>query len=496
MNDWEPPTAETPINPPPADAPPPRNPLVIVLAIVTAIALIAAGIGWFKYADAQDEVDELETEVAELEQTVDSLQSGDESGSSDGDVLDDLLGELGEGLESGDLGDLGGLGDLGELGELFGDGSLLECLGGSGLGGLLGGDGSIDIPDEGLDAQYDAIAQWVEEERGLEFDEVPEPTYVDADEMESRIRNEIESSYPDEAVRADEELLKALGALPDDADLLDEYSDFVGASVAGYYDTKTGDLVVLADEDDSFDLLEQTTIAHELEHALADQDLGFPIDENETLGPDEDAQLAGLALIEGDATQTMTQFQLGAMSLGDITGMLDPGMLSEQLDTLNDAPTYFAQQLLFPYTEGQAFVCDLYNEGGWDTVNAAYVDPPETTAHIMFPDRYRNGEGPAETPNPEKPSGDWDEVRRTTFGAAELMFHLDAIGIDDARTIAADWAGGEIGQWRSGDDVAVRISLVQQNGADLCDPVSEWADALDDATVNCDGDNVTLSVGG
>src|SRR6201999_3921871 len=133
---------------------------------------------------------------------------------------------------------------------------------------------------------------------------------------------------------------------------------------------------------------------------------------------DPDRQLAGLGLIEGDATLTMSRFQLSATDPMDLLGSLGGGELQEQQEPLEDAPEYFAQQLLFPYTEGLSFVCALESEGGWAAVDGAYADPPTTTAQILFPERYTAGEGAVDVPDPQAPDGaGGEEVRRVTLGA-------------------------------------------------------------------------------
>ncbi|MGQ0823579.1 MAG: hypothetical protein ACT4OX_00875 [Actinomycetota bacterium] len=479
---------------PPATPAPQVSPVTIVLSIVTLVAVLAAAVGWFEAFSAERDVDDLKNEVEELRTELHRLEQdfGVVSDDTDTDTdteslgVEDLLDELG-----GE--DLGGLADM--LGTAGGAGSLFECFDDLDFAALLGGESTVDIPHDSLDAQFRAVAKWVEQHRGLGFESVPNPTYVSPEEMTDRIRDQIVTSYPADVARADQEMLIALGVLPPGTDLLEEYTEFAGSSVAGYFDPDTGELAVLADEDEPFDILELTTVAHELEHAVAHQALTLPIADDTNLSPDDDGQRAALALVEGDATLTMTQFQLAAATLDDLIDTLGTSALDSQISALADAPTYFAQQQLFPYFEGEAFVCALYGEGGWDAVDDAYKNPPTTTAQVMFPQRYLDSEGAIDAPNPEAPGDDWTEVRRTTFGAADLMFLFDAIGIGDARTHASAWAGGEIGQWRNGEDIALRLSLVERaTSSGLCQPLRNWANTLDDGTVECDGVNVLVTI--
>jgi hypothetical protein len=464
-------------NQPEPPAPPRRSPAIPIVIAVVVTALIATGLTWFIMRDdGDDEAASSTTTTTRREApTPDSSDRGDEEDPLSS--LDDLLGE-------------GGAGDLGGL--LGGDmAAMSKCVGGDDMSSLLGG--GDPIPDTDPRTQYDEIAQRVEDERGLTFDHVPEPVFVSSEEMQSRVEESIRTDYPADAVQADEELYKALGVIDDDTDLLDEYSKFVGSQVAGYYDPDTGELVVLGDDDEPFDALEMTTIAHELEHALADQKLGFPI-EDAPVAADEDKQLAGLSLIEGDATLTMTRFQLSAVDIMSLLGSLGGADLDAQTKALEDAPAYFASQLMFPYTEGLGFVCTLEADGGWQAVDDAYENAPTTTAQIMFPERYDAGEGAAETPDPTSPGAGWEHVRTTTFGAAELMFLFEDAGMSDARDRAEAWAGGKVSQWRNGDNVSVGIQLVQhEDHGDLCDSMQTWADKLDNASVSCADDSIAVA---
>lgn len=460
-----------------------RSPLVGLLALLTAVSVVAATIAVIAWRDARDDATDLRREVDLLEREVERLRGAEREDATGG--LDDLLGGLGGDGGAGDL--LGGL-DLG---------GATACLADGGLGGLLGGGGGgASIPDGDPRAQYEATAAWVEQERGLDFDEVPEPEFVSAGEMQTRVAEQIRADYPADLARADEELYEALGVIDPGTDLLDTYSEFVGSQVAGYYDPDTGELVVLGDEEEPFDAIELVTIAHELEHALADQALDIPI-EDDVRTEDPDAQLAGLALVEGDATLTMSRFQLAAIDLTDAFAMLLGGDFERQQQALEDAPPFLAAQLVFPYTEGLSFVCALESAGGWDAVDDAYRQPPTTTAQVLFPDRYTAGEGPVAVDPPAGPPGSgWERVRSTTFGAADVLFLLEDAGIADARDRAAAWAGGTVTQYRNGDDVAVRIGLAQHDDADdLCDSTREWAATVERAEVTCAGDRVSVAIG-
>ena len=144
----------------------------------------------------------------------------------------------------------------------------------------------------------------------------------------------------------------------------------MSGQVAGYYDPETGDVVVRVPEGGgSLDANGQTTLAHELDHALTDQALGLP--DIEEAGA-SDANLARLALVEGDATLLMQRFALQSIGLLDQLGAaLGPDAMAAQQD-LAGVPPYLRSELMFPYTTGMAYACRLQEDGGWRGVDAAY----------------------------------------------------------------------------------------------------------------------------
>ncbi len=534
--------SDTPGSPPPPPPPPVgdspgpsggggRRGLTVALVVLLVASLAGVGLLARSRRDERRRADRLADRLSSVEKDLEDLRDragGGGSGGGDAPNLDDLLGGDLEDLLGGLLGDLG---DLGGLGGLLGDdmGAMLECMGGAGsLGGLLGTGGDGDgpagggaaIPDDSLDSQYDAVADWVATERDLEFDEVPDPTYVTSEEMTERVQQEIRREYPDDTARLDSQLLSALGVVEPGTDMREMQAEFVGGQVAGFYDPRDGELVVLTD-DPSEPLAGSALIAlaHELEHALADQSLDLPIDVDEMSGS-SDEQMAATALVEGDATLLMYRFGADALTLADQMGMgLDPSSLQAQ-EALADAPAYLVSQLQFPYLDGLLFACGIEADGGWGAVDDAYADPPTTTAQILFPERYAAGEDAIDPPDPAAPGGTWKEARVRTLGAADLYWLFQAPGddpsaaLDNPRERAAGWAGGEVAQWTDGDDAAVGLSFVQHDdGADLCGSVTDWYRAAfpdsdeadidgglafegDDQTavVRCDADNVRLGI--
>lgn len=503
------------------------------VAGAAAVALVAtsatAAVQWRRAAEAEQRVEELARDLAVLESEVERLEAELEA-AQQADPLADLLRQLlGDGaglfeLFGGDLDDL--LGDLGELfggevgglGDLLGDVSTVPgaaCLtpdDGS-LAGML--DGLLaprPVPDD-PDELVALIADDVAELREHVWTEPVEVAFLDGEATRERLEELLlEAADPEEA-EVDQRLLEALGAIPPGTDLIELQRELLGQAVAGFYVPETGELVVRVPASGAIRPLDQITLAHELQHALADQHLGLPdLDAIE----DSDARLAAVSVIEGDATLSMQLWALEHLSLGDQLSMATaPDVLAAQ-QMLDDVPHFLQRQLLFPYTEGLDLVCSLYLEGGWEAVDAAYHEPPLTSAEVVHPDRA--GSEPASTAELASPPG-WTLARTDSFGLAALTWLFEAPGDDRGQALpaasdrAAAWAGGELRVWTSGSATAVGVALVDGGGeVPLCASVTDWYDAaFPDATrraaegatvfrssgtvalVACDGEDVRLA---
>lgn len=370
-----------------------------------------------------------------------------------------------------------------------------------------------------IEEQVRDIAAHVEELREMEFRRPAEPMFLDSRQTAARVRRLVLSEYTPRMAEAERRVLVALGAVPPGVDLRRARARALGEQVAGFYIPGEGQLVVRS-EPGALETLDLLTLAHELQHALADQNLDLPVPDRVRVGR-EDRDLAALALVEGDATLTMQRYALTLPLEGQL-GLLEPSAMAAARAGLRELPYYLRQELLFPYEQGLAFVCDLHGESGWGAVDDAYAAPPRSTAEVLFADRYARGDEPVDPPDPPGPGAGWNAGAVRSFGAANLLWLLEAPGgrragalgqPDDA---AAAWAGGEVHLWERGPDSAVALVLAERPGQDvLCQAVSKWytsafprvrasGSALDDglrldgarqdAVLTCTDDLVRLSI--
>src|SRR5216683_2589568 len=215
--------------------------------------------------------------------------------------------------------------------------------------------------------------------------------------------------------------------------------------VEGLYDPKTREFYIA----DWSPLSEQRMVmAHELTHALEDQH--FQIEAwVKAARPNEDAELARDAVLEGSAMAAMVDYlMLGTgRSLKDLPDF-DPGMLIGDLGstpTLQKAPPFIKDALIFPYIGGLNFTAAVLKDTGWPGLPALFEKPPVSTQQILHPALYRSGKTPPNVtlPQLEKLLGaNWsklDENALGEFGWKEVLKQF--LGEDRAMPLAAAWDG-------------------------------------------------------
>jgi len=113
--------------------------------------------------------------------------------------------------------------------------------------------------------------------------------------------------------------------------------------------------------------------------------------------------------------------------------------------TLQKAPPFLKDALIFPYLRGLTFSAAVMKNTGWAALPALFEKPPVSTQQILHPGLYRSGKIPASVslPRLEKVFGDnWsklDENIMGEFGWKEVLKQF--LDNDRAKTLAAAWDG-------------------------------------------------------
>ncbi|HVF53879.1 MAG TPA: hypothetical protein VNC78_09785 [Actinomycetota bacterium] len=343
-------------------------------------------------------------------------------------------------------------------------------------GPVAGPEGSNVTP-----AFLNRVAAIVEELRDLRFIDEVEPQFLEPDEFDERIRSVGEGGSEDDFA-ALQDVFAMLGLLEESRDLKQIVEDDLTGQIIGFYLPAEKELYVKAREGGKLSPLEEVTLAHELEHALADQVLGLPLEE--AAPPMKgDEQAAMRALIEGDASLLTQHYLFRAFDIAERSALAgDPAVTAGEPDEI---PHFLQRSLTFPYEEGVMFVCELYRRGGWRAVDAAYLDPPVSTAQIMYPMRYLRNDEPISVTPLEPPGKGWKRGRPGVLSAADLLFLFEHPGTgsgewrgrDDAFELAALWGGGRLDHWTKDEETVIGISLAQHQGypiAAICPVMTDW----------------------
>ncbi len=243
------------------------------------------------------------------------------------------------------------------------------------------------LPDD-IAAIIADIESQVIDLRGLKIDQSVEHTLISSDELGKMIVDDFLAEYDDKEARKDVLVLSTVGLLPVDFDLKGLYQALYTEQIAGFYDGESKEIFIVQGED--LGGSEKLTYAHEFTHALQDAVYGFDegLDYNEdACGEDSERCAAINALIEGDATLTEILWFESYATRQDYRD-LTQDFNTYDTTILDSAPAFLGSDLYFPYEYGLTFVQLLYDEGGFDAVDAAFENLPLSTEQIMHPERY------------------------------------------------------------------------------------------------------------
>ncbi len=176
-----------------------------------------------------------------------------------------------------------------------------------------------------------------------------------------------------------------LGLLSSEADSTAAAIDEAVDNVAGYYEARARRITLIDRGMPEDSVHAQTLLAHELVHALQDQELGF--DElDERTGWARDSLLAMGCLTEGEADlyEELAWALLQGFSLD--TGYLDIAIdrhlkFARRSVVTSESPYYSVWQLRYPI--GKRYLLDAWLDGGNAQVRSLYRAPPNSSIYWM-----------------------------------------------------------------------------------------------------------------
>lgn len=291
----------------------------------------------------------------------------------------------------------------------------------------------------------DEVLQQMSEITGLKLETPLKKSLRSREEIRAYVLRQMNEDETPEERYADAKSAEAFGLLPKGFDLDSLMVELLTEQIAGLYDPKAHEFYIA----DWIPLRDQRMVmAHELTHALEDQH--FQIEAwLKAAKPNGDAELAREAVLEGSAMAAMVDYLLQGtgQSLQNLPEF-DPSAFIGDLGsspTLQKAPQFIKDGLIFPYFGGMTFTAAILKPRGWSALPSVFTNPPVSTQQIMHPALYRAGKKPEkiDVPSLDKLLGpQWkhlDEDILGEFGWKEVLKQF--LGGELAQPLAAAWVG-------------------------------------------------------
>ncbi len=278
--------------------------------------------------------------------------------------------------------------------------------------------------------------------RKVQFDTIDKPRLKVF--LEEQIKQEVK---PHE-IRAEELALKKLGLVPQNFDLAKNTVELMTEQAAAFYDYRKKKLFLM-DAATASAGDQDTVLAHELAHALADQH--FNLNKYLHRSKTDDSSLARMAVMEGQATWLMyeVQAQKAGQSLTTspsiVEAMSQPSESgNNQFPVLSKSPLYMRESLLFPYMQGLKFQQAVVLKMGKAGFTEVFQNPPVNSQEILHPEMYMNRTA---VKKPAMPAiGARSSYRILTGGSIGEFDHSILIeqytGKTEAAALALHWRGG------------------------------------------------------
>ncbi|MEF8856796.1 MAG: Hvo_1808 family surface protein [Haloplanus sp.] len=254
-------------------------------------------------------------------------------------------------------------------------------------------DQSNGLSDEEIDAYVARAMARVEYIRQEEFESDVPVEVLSREEFQTQRNQNVTSNASYDAWN--DQVWEALFIIGEDAEANSELRGATGQTTAGFYAPGDDRIRIITDSPDS-PTIDNATLVHELTHALQDQngELGEQISSTET----QDAGLATDGVVEGEANYIERRYTERCSVEWDCVETPSSGPSGNQ-----EPPNLgILLTLLHPYSDGPVYVDWLRQQGGWEAVDAAFQNPPESTEQVIhltddeptpieYEDRARDG---------------------------------------------------------------------------------------------------------
>jgi hypothetical protein len=306
----------------------------------------------------------------------------------------------------------------------------------------------------------DEILGFVSGDTGLPIKENVKRNLITREQVEKYVDKRMKDDKDEKRLEQARLVLQKFGLLPKSYDLHAEFLKLMGEQVAAFYDPKTRSVNLL----DWLPLDSQKPVlAHELTHALQDQQVGLtkwelagakddaPLPDQQEYTVEEE-QSARQCVTEGQAQVVWFDYTLAPanktiLTAPDYVDAVRAAMGdSKDSPVFAQAPLFLRESLLMPYTFGLDFVRTvLANKGKDAAFDGLLKDPPIDTRQIMQPETYLLHQKVAPLTVPDLNAMVTPNYTRFDFGGmGEFDVYLLAkqYGVDDPPNYYRHWRGG------------------------------------------------------
>jgi hypothetical protein len=304
------------------------------------------------------------------------------------------------------------------------------------------------------------IERFVVATRHHDFKHAVPVTFLDDRRFRARLLADAAKDKAD--IETSAKVLRAVGLLTKGDDLYASVLRFVGDAVVGFYDPKSGDLVLRGTAVTPY---VRTTLAHELTHALDDQ--WFGLDRPALAHSNSEASLAFTSLAEGNAVRVEDAYRATMSAADQSQAKAEEQQLAGSID-VSHVPRVVQEEVIFPYVSGPPFVRALLASGGEARVDAAFARPPTTSEDILDPKEWLAGHEALQLP---RPKADGTVIDKGIYGRSSLVDTLEpVVGTAEATRVAGGWNGDGYVAWDAGrGSTCVRATFATDTPAELDD---------------------------
>jgi hypothetical protein len=223
--------------------------------------------------------------------------------------------------------------------------------------------------------------------RGLPWKHDVPADLLSRDQMVELFRKELDEEYPPEERQRDDKILRRLGLLQPDEDIVKLTLILMREGVAGLYDPKTKRMYLIEGVSNEG---QRPTILHELIHALEDQhfDLRARVEPYEDDNPNR--VFAELCIQEGSAEHARALYEKDNPDAAKKAREEEQSMedLQRQLTLLREVPAYVILNTALHYDLGpklvEAYVGRDYPNG----MNWLFAHPPTTQEQLIHREKW------------------------------------------------------------------------------------------------------------